>query len=256
MIVRTYEKLLVFECTYDNKSRKVCISLLNGIICESLERNEFSCESSSQTISESQNGYEFLDVVSSLELEVKTDSESIITCEYVTTSLCSGKRFSMWEACEKFLNEWAKEQGFRIVKDRIQREEDTNTKKTQCPFLVNTSCPKVNNPEGTIVVNKIVYEHNHPLNRELIVFEDAKKFTDSMLEDVKFMTMYCKFRATVQRKFLEGKYPTYPIHSKDLYRIIQRFRPTAKSLSNDTAQISNWLDQQKEKNSRWVIARG
>ncbi|CAG8606913.1 8580_t:CDS:2, partial [Cetraspora pellucida] len=223
-------------------------------MCESLERNEFSCESSSQTISESQNGYEFLDVVSSLELEVKTDSESITTCEY------------------------AKEQGFRIVKDPVQRKEsiicrrtllcehshsydstsnkDTNTKKTHCPFLVNTSCPKVNNPESTIVVNKIVYEHNHPLNRELIVFEDAKKFTNSMLEDVKFMTMYCKFRATVQRKFLERKYPTYPIHSKDLYRIIQRFRPTAKSLSNDAAQISNWLDQQKEKDPRWVIARG
>ncbi|CAG8779583.1 10099_t:CDS:1, partial [Cetraspora pellucida] len=56
----------------------------------------------------------------------------------------------------------AKEQGFHIVKDWVQREEgiirqwtflyehshsydstsniDTNTKKTQCPFLVNTSC--------------------------------------------------------------------------------------------------------------------
>ncbi|CAG8822032.1 22859_t:CDS:1, partial [Gigaspora rosea] len=52
---------------------------------------------------------------------------------------------------------------------------------------------------------------------------------------------------TVQKKFLEGKYPTHPIYSKDLYHMIQQFRPTAKSLSNDAAQISNWLDQQKEK---------
>ncbi|CAG8492788.1 8386_t:CDS:1, partial [Scutellospora calospora] len=118
----------------------------------------------------------------------------------------------------------------------------------------NTSCSKVNNPESTIVVNKIVYEHNHPLNRELIVFKDTKKFIDSMLKDVKFMTMYYKFRATVQRKFLKGKYLTHPIHSKDLYHIIQRFWLTAKFLLNDTVQISNWLDQQKEKDLRWVIA--
>ncbi|CAG8764316.1 23057_t:CDS:2, partial [Gigaspora margarita] len=219
----------------------------------------------------------FFNDISSSESEIEIDS-GITTCEYVTASLCSGKRFPTWEACERFLNDWAKEQGFRIVKDRVQCEgdiirrrtflcehsrlydsnsnKDTKTKKTQCPFLVNTSCPKVNNSENSIVVNKIVYEHNHPLNRELIVFEDAKKFTDSMLEDVKFMTMYCKFGATVQKKFLKGKYPIHPIYSKDLYRVIQQFRPTAKSLSNDAAQISNWLDQQKKKDPCWIIARG
>ncbi|RIB03761.1 hypothetical protein C2G38_2224140 [Gigaspora rosea] len=180
-----------------------------------------------QIMIESQDDYKFFnDDVSSSELEIEIDS-GITTCEYVTASLYSGKRFPTWEACERFLNNWDKEQGFSIVKDRVQREgniihrrtflckhshlydstsnKDTKTKKTQSPFQVNTSCPKVNNSENSIVVNKIVYEHNYPLN------------------------------PTVQKKFLEGKYPTHPIYSKDLYRVIQQFRPTAKSLSNDAA---------------------
>ncbi|CAG8625612.1 3683_t:CDS:2, partial [Funneliformis mosseae] len=82
-----------------------------------------------------------------------------------------------------------------------------------------------------------------------IEFEDGKKFTTSILDDVKFMTISCKFRVTAQRRFLEGKYPSYLIYLKDLYAVIQSFHPTSKSLSNDTVQVSNWLDQQKAMDS-------
>ncbi|RGB21860.1 hypothetical protein C1646_777101 [Rhizophagus diaphanus] len=36
---------------------------------------------------------------------------------------------------------------------------------------------------------------------------------------------------------------------------IQKFHSTTKSLSNDTAKMLNWLDQQKEIDSRWVVTR-
>ncbi|CAB5365240.1 unnamed protein product [Rhizophagus irregularis] len=61
---------------------------------------------------------------------------------------------------------------------------------------------------------------------------------------------------TAQRRYLEAKYPTHPLYSRDLYAAIQKFRPTTKSLSNDAAKMSNWLDQQKEIDSRWVVSRG
>ena len=122
--------------------------------------------------------------------------------------------------------------------------------------MINASCPKANNPEASIIINKINNQHNHRLCHSLIEFEDSKKFTNAMIEDVKFMTMYCKFGATVQMKFLEGKYPSHPIYSRDLYAVIQKFQPTKKSLSNDAAKVSDWLDLQKEKDSRWVVARG
>ncbi|CAG8667944.1 2359_t:CDS:2, partial [Ambispora gerdemannii] len=189
-----------------------------------------------------------------------------------------GRTFSTWDSCELFLKEWAKKQGFRIVKDRVYREEgvirrrtficvhsrsydsnsnkDTSSKRTRCPFLVNTSCPKVKNPETLVFINKVVDKHNHALNKAIIEFEESRKFTSEMMENIKFMTVSCKFGTTAQRKFLESKFPSHPIHSKDLYAAINKFRPTQKSLSNDAAQISNWLDQQKELDSRWFVVRG
>ena len=82
---------------------------------------------------------------------------------------------------------------------------------------------KVKNPEEFVIINKIVDQHNHPLNTSMIEFEDSKKFTDSMIDDIKFMTVSCKFRVTAQRKFLESKYPTHPVYSRELYNAIQKF---------------------------------
>ncbi|CAB4408706.1 unnamed protein product [Rhizophagus irregularis] len=194
------------------------------------------------------------------------------------SALFSGKKFTSWDECEMFLNEWAKQQGFHLIKDRITRDDgvirrrtficshgrtyesnssrNTATKKLNCPFSINVSCPKNKNPEGLVSINKINEDHNHPLNRSIIEFEESKKFTMEMIEDIKFMTIHCKFGATSQRKFLEGKFPSHPIFSKDLYATIKKFRPNSKSLSNDAAQISNWLDNEKEKDSRWVVVRG
>jgi hypothetical protein len=198
--------------------------------------------------------------------------------EVASSELFSGKVFQTWDDCDSFLDSWSKKNGFRLKKDRVEREggvirrrtylcdhggsynsnskKDTSTKKTRCPFLVNVSFPKTKNPDSTIRVNKIIDEHNHSLSVEMRSFEEQKKFTPEMIEDVKFLTSHCKFGATVQRKFLEGKYPSQPIYSRDLYAAIQKFRPTSKSLSNDASKLSNWLDDQKESDSRWVVVRG
>ncbi|GBB84668.1 hypothetical protein RclHR1_11230011 [Rhizophagus clarus] len=123
-------------------------------------------------------------------------------------------------------------------------------------FHVNVSCPEVNNPDSAIFVNKIVDDHNHNLRIESILFEQNKRFSEEMMEDVQFLTQYCKMRATAQRRYLKGKYPSQSIYSEDLYNAIKKFHPTAKSLFNNAAQMSDWLDQQKKKDSRWIVARG
>ncbi|CAG8795668.1 3116_t:CDS:2 [Gigaspora margarita] len=200
------------------------------------------------------------DAKSDIERDVERDTERD------AARLFTGKVFENWE------------QWFTVVKDRVYREEGivrrrtyicqhgrnygstskkkTSTKKISCPWHVNASCPKVKNPNSTIFINTIVDEHNHQLSVDAIAFECVKRFSEEMLEDIKFLTQHCKMGATAQKKYLEGKYPLQPIFSKDLYRAIQKYRPTAKSLSNDAAQMSNWLDMQKEKDTRWVVARG
>ena len=96
-------------------------------------------------------------------------------------------------------------QGFQIIKDRVVHTEgivrhrtfichhgrscssnssrNTVTKKINCPFSVNFSCPKDKNPECFVIINKINEENNHLLNRSIIEFEESKKFTMKMIED-------------------------------------------------------------------------
>ncbi|CAG8755347.1 3061_t:CDS:2 [Cetraspora pellucida] len=135
--------------------------------------------------------------------------------EIESSFLFSGKKFGTWDECKFFLNKWEN----RVLHRRTylydygefyksNTEKDTVTKKMQCSYLVNASCPKFNNIEHSIFINKIVDTYNHLLNKSRIMFKDKKQFTAEMLANVKFMTKNCKFGATVQRKFLESKYPT------------------------------------------------
>uniref|UniRef100_U9SRF7 MULE transposase domain-containing protein n=1 Tax=Rhizophagus irregularis (strain DAOM 181602 / DAOM 197198 / MUCL 43194) TaxID=747089 RepID=U9SRF7_RHIID len=65
----------------------------------------------------------------------------------------------------------------------------------------------------TLLQKKLIVEqHNHSLDVSIVEFEDSRKFTDSMIEDIKFMTV--------------------------------------------SSKLSNWLDSQKEIDSRWLIFRG
>jgi hypothetical protein len=195
-----------------------------------------------------------------------------------SASLFTGKVFASWPICDQFMSNWSKSRGFSVIKDRVTREgnnirrrvyicehgkqhvfksnRESSSKKLSCPWRVNASCPNENNPDSAIFIKKIVDEHNHDLNIGAVAFKEERRFNNEMIEDIRFLTHHCKMGATAQRRYLEGKYPSYPIYSKDLYAAIQKFRLTTKSLSNDAAQMSDWLDEQKKKDSRWIVVRG
>ncbi|CAB5216084.1 unnamed protein product [Rhizophagus irregularis] len=141
-------------------------------------------------------------------------NEMILSNKNHHTLLYSGRKFESWEACENFII-------IRTYESNSTR--DTITKKISYPFVINTSCPKLKNLEKYVIINKIVEQHNHSLDVSIVEFEDSRKFTDSMIEDIKFMTVSCKFGVTAQRKFLEWKYPTHPLYSQELHNTIQRF---------------------------------
>ena len=141
-------------------------------------------------------------------------------------------------------------------KHTFRSNKGTSSKKIQCPWHVNVSCPKTDNPNSAIFINKIVDEHNHDLNIEAVAFRENKVFNNEIIEDIQFLTHHCKMGATSQRRYLEAKYPSVPIYSDDLYSVIKKFQPTTKSLSNDAARMSDWLDEQKKRDSRWVVMRG
>ena len=108
-------------------------------------------------------------------------SLSVCSSQIIATSLYSRKTFTSWEECEHFLNKWAKDQGFHVIKDCVTREsgivrrrsficdhsrtyepsttKDTSTKKPNCPFFVNASHPKSKNPQGFVFINKFNEVH-------------------------------------------------------------------------------------------------
>ncbi len=92
-----------------------------------------------------------------------------------------------------------------------------------CPWHVNASCLKVNNSDSTIFINKIMNEYNHDLNIEAVAFRKDIRFSDKMMDDVQFLTQYCKIEAMVQRRYLKGKYPYHTFFSQDIYAAIKKF---------------------------------
>ncbi|CAB4412810.1 unnamed protein product [Rhizophagus irregularis] len=171
--------------------------------------------------------------------------ETNYNIENNSASLHTGKTLASWTICDQFISNWGKSNGFGVIKDKVVKEgveirrmtyicehgrkytcksaKETSTKKMLCPWHVNASCPKVNNPDSAIFINKIVDEHNHDLSVEAVKFREDKKFNDEMVRDIQFMTDHCKMGATAQRRYLEGKYPSHPIYSQDLYATIKKF---------------------------------
>ncbi|CAB5115735.1 unnamed protein product [Rhizophagus irregularis] len=133
------------------------------------------------------------------------------------SALFSGKKFTSWDECEMFLNEWAKQQGFHLIKDRVTRDDgvirrrtficshgrtyesnslrNTATKKLNCPFSINVSCPKNKNPEGLVSINKINEDHNHPLNscRNCIVENVFEQWFNNLLQNYPNAKTYLEF---------------------------------------------------------------
>lgn len=113
------------------------------------------------------------------------------------------------------MNEWDKNKGFDIIKDRVTKKEDytrrrtyicehekkytsnsnknTSTKKISCSWHLNASCPKKNNSNFSVFINKVV---DKQLNIEAIAFRESKKFSNKILENIQFLINHCKIGTT------------------------------------------------------------
>ncbi|CAG8608828.1 1469_t:CDS:2, partial [Cetraspora pellucida] len=240
--LESYKALLKADFDYTNENQDNFLTVnekLKDFLVineENKEQEHFTGEASNDFMNEEAMDSEF---------KIECHDDMLSQNEIESSSLFSGKKFGTWD---KFLRQRTylyDHGGFY----ESNTEKDTVTKKMQCPYLVNALCSKINNIKHSIFINKIVDTHNHLLNKSRVMFKDEKQFTAKMLADVKFMTENCKFEATVQRKFLESKYLTRTICSKDLYSVIQKFCPTNKSLLNDAAKDDDSNDSHEEFNS-------
>ncbi|CAG8651281.1 17182_t:CDS:2, partial [Gigaspora rosea] len=120
------------------------------------------------------------------EFEIEGYDDMLSQNEIESSSLFSGKQFDTWDECELFLNKWAKNKEFRLIKGHVTWENGFLRRRT---YLCDHGGSYESNTVKDTVTKKTQFDtHNHPLDRSKIIFEDEKQFTDEMLADIKFMT--------------------------------------------------------------------
>ena len=200
-----------------------------------------------------------------------------------------GQHFTSWESAIDHVTTWCNLQGFTPRLDRSERSESmpkgeyrklaivckhsgklakkplaelsSNNMKAKisksirlgCKAHVNLSRPEKNNVNRYVYVTTIVNEHCHELNSQLLSYQKEIELTEEMVEDIKFLTTQVHLSITQQRIYLEKKYPERKILSNILRSEIQKYRPSAKDLSNDASKLYEHLIKLKEDDNRWQV---
>src|SRR5271154_1880312 len=210
----------------------------------------------------------------STELQNENDSNQL-----TKPLLYKGKAFTTWEQAFYIIESWAKQQGFNIIYNRVERNPDgtfrkrtvqceyqgdyitrsnstqkTTTKRIGCTWHINLSEPQTKNPSKYVYITTIHNIHSHDLNPDIIKFGDNKCIPAEIIKEIEFLTIQCKMGATIQRQYLKARFPGQLIYNNDLYQAIQHFRPQTKNDSNDAAKLYAKLLESSQNNPIWKVA--
>ncbi|CAG8576463.1 16725_t:CDS:2 [Cetraspora pellucida] len=139
---------------------------------------------------------------------------------------------------------------------RYQLKNSTKSGKSiklECPWHVNLSRPSKQNSNNYVYITTLNDEHNHEMCPEALQFERDKVFTKEMRDDVEFYIRQCHFGATLIWRILKQKYSFHPVFSKDLYKEIQKYKPTAQFNQGDAARFYEELLTKQCQDPRWFV---
>ena len=127
----------------------------------------------------------------------------------------------------------------QVTSDPMKRR-NTSSQRTQCPWKLNVTCPKTS---GTVVkINSFVNDHNHPLTpmiREIA--PRFRKLTNEMLADIEKYVIQGRMDSGSIYPLLKHDYPDHPIHKRDLYNAVYRFRQQNSPGDADASQMLQLL---------------
>lgn len=198
-----------------------------------------------------------------------------------------GQYFVTWDTAIEYVQKWCNIQGFQTRFNRSERnaegeyrkltiicqhagksrkpltELQTNKEKSKkkinksiqmgCKAHINLSRPERDNINQYVYVTTISNDHCHELNCQLVNYENEVMMSEEMLKDIEFLTKHVHLSTTQQRIYLEEKYPEQKIRSDILRSEIQKYRPSAKDLSNDASKLYEYLIKLKDNDTRWQI---
>ncbi|CAG8547072.1 20483_t:CDS:2 [Cetraspora pellucida] len=139
---------------------------------------------------------------------------------------------------------------------RYQSKNSTKSGKSiklECPWHVNLSQPSKQNLNNYVYITTLNDEYNHEMCPEALQFERDKVFTKEMRDDVEFYVRQCHFGATLIRRILKQKYSFHPVFSKNLYKEIQKYKPTAQFNQGDAARFYEELLTKQCQDPCWFV---
>ncbi|CAB4495765.1 unnamed protein product [Rhizophagus irregularis] len=138
----------------------------------------------------------------------------------------------------------------KVVQLDKQRKRDIQ--QVNCPWHMNIR--KLKN-QDVIQISSVKLEHNHIMNpgiREMA--PKFRKFTKEMCEDIEFYVKNGLTSATAIFPLLKAKHPAHPIHKKDLYNAIQKYKVGKQDIViNDASSLLRHLANEKLHNSEWFF---
>ncbi|CAB4442956.1 unnamed protein product [Rhizophagus irregularis] len=204
-----------------------------------------------------------------------SDSESVASnCE--TFGLKIGDTFENWDLAIKHVEKHAMENGFEVVKQRLQKNkkneivrrtfeckhsreyhakkkadvEDNREResvKINCPWKVNLYLTDV------VRITSMCDEHNHPLLDDIQnVAPKFHRLNSEMLEEVEFLVnIGCGAGPIICG--LQKRFPDAIIHPKNVYNAINIFRRNKRMIKTDAAETYEKLMRLQREEHGWFV---
>ncbi|CAB5394607.1 unnamed protein product [Rhizophagus irregularis] len=162
-----------------------------------------------------------------------------------------GQYFVTWDTAIEYVQKWCNIQGFQTRFNHSERNAEGKYRKLT---IICQHDGKFRKPLTELQTNKEKSKKSINQFRWVLVnYENEVMMSEEMLKDIEFLTKHVHLSTTQQRIYLEEKYPEQKIRSDILCSEIQKYRPSAKDLSNDTSKLYEYLIKLKDNDTRWQI---
>jgi ribosomal protein S17 len=194
-----------------------------------------------------------------------------------------GMIFDNYDLAERFFDQYAKSNGFVIIKGQIEKDKtdksiivrrsfechhgrirkskkvidlmqqrNRQSEKINCPWVCNVN--RIKNTDS-VKITSFINRHNHDCNNNVAQYAPKyRKLPSNILDDIRFFTLDGHMGAGMQYRLLSSKYPDIYIHKRDLYNTIYRFKATTNHQRHGDGQsILNKLLELQHEEPGWII---
>lgn len=195
------------------------------------------------------------------------------------SDLYVGYIFSSWEEADNIIKNYGKQEGFGIVRKRLELHPEGHIKHRsyRCEFSGHCQSKKkvnlhdhrnrkskrqgcewhtnINSPRSAslITLTTFVNIHNHPLHPDAQRYAPIyRNISKDVLSEIQFLTENGNLSIGTQKKLLKAKFPTESILDRDLSNAIQRFKVHNDEKLDASRLLTTLLDR-KSYDHQWAV---